>query len=620
MFSVEILGFRLSLENAAETIEQISMDIQQNHSLIVELSKPQVVFSIACLSLTILAVVSVWNSQSSSNGSSAKDKRTLKTPQRDASREQHVEREQSLSVEPARPSTDDGLSEQSHVSKISKLTAACADLSGSLHGASINNHALRQQMPKLLEEISNLIGLLCQIQTILSSDPTCFFAKTGLQAVFDNTSTGLLATCAETKVKCTEVADKEYFETLLSQLRNTRSTLEFLKMNLEPQSPSTRERPTVRFERADSSFVPGHKRSLTVPVPQHSTELITPGADVKKWLEEPPEPESYIDSEQLPEYSALPVAPASPSKSNTAAKRTVVSMADIHAVLASEVPEQALQKLLRTGIDPKSTYGRLSRTALHEAARLNKSDCIDVLVQAGALIDAEDSKGDTALHLASWEGHVEACTSLLDAGAEIDRLSGRDGCSPLFCAIGGRHIDLVRLFLRQGARVSLKSPSEMYPLHQAAVTGQTAACEALLSAGAHVDVRDKEGNTPLHNAAAIGNAETVKVLLRNAADVDAKSDRGMTALHWASHKGHDGAVRALLDAGADEDEREDGGATALCCASNRGHVSCVKALLKRGANRKLVCEVWDGGSGTAAQLAKRNGHKEVVALLKTYGL
>lgn len=628
MLSFELFGFRLSLENSADAIAS-NMDIGSDHSLTTRL--PQVAFTIACLSFSILAAISIWGTLDRNDVVTKKPSKTsLKKQDREVrfelpEDEEQEEPKEETEEEPkiATAQNRNGVSEkvlldqESHIAKISQLTSACAELSGILHRASIGTDSLRSLMPLLLDEISAIIGSLCQTQQLLAKDPTCFFSKTGMAAVFETTSTSILASCQDVKEQ-SETGAKIDLESLLSQARSFRSTLEFLRTSLEPRTPFVPQKPSAQSQRLGGGFAPaGHKRSLTVPNPQPTAPAVSPVADIKKWIEEPPHSESVPDTEQLPEYSVLPIDAT--TKSNISAKRNVVSLADIHDALKSSDNEYALRKLVDTNIDPNATYGRWSRTAIHEAARMNAVACIELLVRAGALVDVDDNKGDSPLHLAAWEGHVEAGASLIKAGADIDRFSGRDGCTPLFCAISGRHIDLVRLLLKKGARVGMKSPGgDMYPLHQASVTGQTAICSVLLDAGAQVDAVDKEKNTPLHYAATIGKVDTIKLLIKEGANVDAKQEKGMTPLHWACHKGHDAAVKILLDAGADEDDKAAGGATPLCCAASRGHFGCAKVLLKRGADPNLAADSWDGGSGTPLQLARSHGHKDVVALLKSH--
>lgn len=602
-YSVVVFGYRLQLTPTTSAVLDSPMTMLRQSTVLEELGKPQSIISIACLSLTLLAAYRIWQLQTapsprtSTASASSRDSNVAQT------RETTVERPGLI----AQPNID----ESSDLAKTSRLISVCTALLSRIQNLEHVAAAGQQHQRDVRDLIFKITAILCRLQGHLVANPDVFSKTAGAAAVFETTSQYILTTSSDVNARNTENLPSQPPELLLSRLRNISSALDFIDTSIA-SSPTTRQ-DQGRVE--SSAVIPDSDLNLLSAAPLLQP-AITPGQDVKDWLGGPPKLEIPLESEPLPEYTVLPVPTASPSKSNNAVKRSVVSLADIHKVLASEAPEDGLGKLFSSGVDPNAAYGRLSRTALHEAARLNKPDCIDVIVHAGALVDAEDGKGDAALHLATWEGHVEASTCLLDYGAQIDRLSGRDGGTALLCAIGGRHIDMVRLLLRRDARTSLRSSSEMYPLHQAAVTGQSAMCEALLAAGAAVDVRDKDGNTPLHNAAAIGSVASVRVLLENEAQIDAATNQGMTALHWASHKGHNGLVKVLLDAGADEDVREQGGATPLCCAAGRGHIECVKELLQYGANPKLQCEDWNGNAGTPVQLARRNGHRDVVALLK----
>lgn len=172
----------------------------------------------------------------------------------------------------------------------------------------------------------------------------------------------------------------------------------------------------------------------------------------------------------------------------------------------------ALDELLAHGADLSRQFGELQRTALHQAAHHNYTACLVALLRHGAVMSIEDAKGDTTLHLAAWASNVEALSTLLAHGTDVDWLSGRDGYSPLWCAISAYQIDAARLLLKHGARVSLRSASgmRMMPLHQAAVTGQSAMCELLLDRGAQVDCVDDDLNTPLHYGAAAGSKPSSK--------------------------------------------------------------------------------------------------------------
>ncbi|KAJ1482312.1 ankyrin repeat-containing domain protein [Baffinella frigidus] len=61
-----------------------------------------------------------------------------------------------------------------------------------------------------------------------------------------------------------------------------------------------------------------------------------------------------------------------------------------------------------------------NRTLLHEAAKLGYATIIDILVKAGAEVNARDTSGRTALMESAWEAHAGATRALLRGGADSE--------------------------------------------------------------------------------------------------------------------------------------------------------------------------------------------------------
>lgn len=73
--------------------------------------------------------------------------------------------------------------------------------------------------------------------------------------------------------------------------------------------------------------------------------------------------------------------------------------------------------------------------------------------------------GMTPLHFAARQGHVEAVMSLLEAGADINQVTGGDKTSPLLIAVVNGHFDLALQLLEKGADPSLASENGVTPLY-----------------------------------------------------------------------------------------------------------------------------------------------------------
>ena len=375
----------------------------------------------------------------------------------------------------------------------------------------------------------------------------------------------------------------------LQQLRDQLPALDFLLQNLgAPTFPLT---PPSEAELEASRKAGNAQRYGPMPPFSPSTGLTPSGVDTRAWLEPPPEYSPPTPGTQISVASktdSKQSQPSPPEAQSEAEEEVYDTDALYNAVTSNNV--DLVTDLLGASTPIDAAIGDLQRTALHQAAHLNHFTCMKALLRHGANMSTEDIKGDTPLHLAAWAGHVESVFALLNhQGSDVDFLSGRDGYSPLWCAISAHHIDAARLLLKHGARVSLRSATGkgLLPLHQAAVTGQSALCQLLLERGAQVDAVDERRETALHYASASGSVACVNVLLRGGADVTATQQQCLMPAHWASHKGHTDVLHALLENDTPLNARAEAGATPLHMAANRGHMQAVRLLMEKGADRKV---------------------------------
>jgi len=93
-----------------------------------------------------------------------------------------------------------------------------------------------------------------------------------------------------------------------------------------------------------------------------------------------------------------------------------------HAAHSGNV--QSLKDLLASGIDPdiRSSSGW---TAFHEAAVAGQTECVALLLDAGAdreaIVTEEDIHGTTGLALAIMNGRVDTVDLLIRRGADVNR-------------------------------------------------------------------------------------------------------------------------------------------------------------------------------------------------------
>jgi len=153
----------------------------------------------------------------------------------------------------------------------------------------------------------------------------------------------------------------------------------------------------------------------------------------------------------------------------------------------------------------------------------------------------------------------------------------------------------VKALLKHGADVNAAQGDGMTALHWAAVNGDAALTQMLLSAGANLRATTRLGGiTAMHMASQGGHAQVVAALVAAGADRNAPTATGATPLILAARSGNTDTVTRLVETGADLDAKEKGfGQTALMVAAGLDRAEVVKLLLARGADWKIASSVAD---------------------------
>ena len=203
----------------------------------------------------------------------------------------------------------------------------------------------------------------------------------------------------------------------------------------------------------------------------------------------------------------------------------------------------------------------------------------------GEDINAKCGVHGTPLHAASWNGHLDAVSLLLDHGADVN-LTNEHGKTPLCEAYFGRHLEVMRLLLDRGAAVDVQYDNFGLLTHDASYMGEAEALHLLLQHDADVNATSYQQNyTPLHWASSLGHANVAQVLLEHGADINAISDFG-TPLHRAPVEGRVEVTRLLLGRGADVHIRASScSETPFQVATRKGHAQVARLLLEHGAGK-----------------------------------
>ncbi len=187
------------------------------------------------------------------------------------------------------------------------------------------------------------------------------------------------------------------------------------------------------------------------------------------------------------------------------------------------------------------------------------------LHQDATLANTCDEQGNSALHIAAHNLHVEVIRLLLSHGADVNA-TGHFGAKPIHAACDVREVpvpaiqkEILQLLINKGADVNAKNKNRITPLHNAVRARSIAAVEFLLENGADVDAKDSNrGSTPLRravtNTGAGGTAGRgddaiviTELLLAYGADPFMKDNRGRMVIDSARNK----PIIELLQKGVD---------------------------------------------------------------------
>ena len=112
---------------------------------------------------------------------------------------------------------------------------------------------------------------------------------------------------------------------------------------------------------------------------------------------------------------------------------------------------EEVRSLLRSGADVNAAQGD-GMTALHWAAQTGDRQLAEVLVYAGARLDAGTRIGRyTALHIAAREGRHEVAQVLIEAGADPGATTSNSGATPLHLAARSGDAGLISLLIEHGS-------------------------------------------------------------------------------------------------------------------------------------------------------------------------
>ena len=197
------------------------------------------------------------------------------------------------------------------------------------------------------------------------------------------------------------------------------------------------------------------------------------------------------------------------------------------------------------------------------------------------------------LLMAVLEFNEKKVKDLIDAGADVNKIDERYGCTALHLAAQEGQLEIVKLLRRSGAKIYAEHSRKEPIVFAAVMSGSTNVLKFLLDEGASWKSRNAEGDTLLHHAILFRKVDMAKYLIRLGLDVNAINKKGWSPLHEAAYVGDVPIIEDLANAGADVNGTNWHRETPLHFAAVYGHTNSLRELLNVNADPNLLSDEGD---------------------------
>ena len=281
---------------------------------------------------------------------------------------------------------------------------------------------------------------------------------------------------------------------------------------------------------------------------------------------------------------------------------------------------EAAEMMLRAGADLEALdHEGCTALQLANIASSNRPMVV-LLIKAGANLNTRDFTGMTPLMYAARRQHglknVKLLMSFAKGGLDL-QATDKGGGTALWHAIQGMNLDAATFLIKAGLDPLQRVNFGCSPIQRAL---QLSLTEFTLEILPDLDkIRSPAQGSILNTAALMGNEVVVTELLKRVPEkdqveyVNLSCDLG-TPLYCAAYQMGISIIEKLLEKGAQVNLVGGPAGSPLMAACANGHVEAVRILLKKGA--ELQCTKFDGTTITAEGAAQH--HESVLLLLRRY--
>ena len=183
--------------------------------------------------------------------------------------------------------------------------------------------------------------------------------------------------------------------------------------------------------------------------------------------------------------------------------------------------EEVVRVLLESGADPNLSID--DPGGLPAIFYCNKPDTVQLLLEHGADINAQETSGRSMLHMSIIDDDIDMAEYLLEHGAN-PKLEDDYGCGPIFYV---QSAEAILLLADHGAKLNTVANNGDIPLARLS----SDLIPVLIEAGADVNFKNREGRTALYLRCRDVTSKTtacVRVLIQEGADLNIRDSSGMT--------------------------------------------------------------------------------------------